>query len=193
MEQRPQAGTGRAAGRRPPPEPHPAPPADGPSVPWRSRAGRWAGLAVAAGVLLAPPPAGLDAAGWRTAAVGLLMAVWWMTEALPIAATALLPLVLFPVLGIASMADAAAPYAHPLIFLFLGGFLLALALERWRLHRRIALSVVHRLGARPVRLVAGFMVASALLSMWISNTATAMLMLPIGLSLVELVEGGGAG
>jgi sodium-dependent dicarboxylate transporter 2/3/5 len=86
------------------------------------------------------------------------------------------------------MADAAAPFAHPLIFLFLGGFLLALAMERWRLHRRIALAVVLRLGTRPVRLVAGFMVASALLSMWISNTATAMLMLPIGLSLVDLVR-----
>jgi sodium-dependent dicarboxylate transporter 2/3/5 len=140
-------------------------------------------------MLLAPPPAGLEAAGWRTAAVGLLMAVWWMTEALPIPVTALLPLVLFPLLGIAPIDATASPYAHPLIFLFLGGFLLALALERWRLHRRIALSVVRLLGARPARLVAGFMVASALLSMWISNTATAMLMLPIGLSLVELVQG----
>ena len=157
--------------------------------PLRARAGRWAGLAVAAAMLLAPPPAGLDAAGWRTAAVGLLMALWWMTEALPIPVTALLPLVLFPLLGVAGVDAAAAPYAHPLIFLFLGGFLIALALERWRLHRRIALSVVRLLGARPVRLVAGFMTASALLSMWISNTATAMLMLPIGLSLVELVQG----
>lgn len=159
----------------------------------RQRIGLAAGAVLAAGMLLAPPPGGLDAAAWCTAAVGVLMAVWWMTEALPIPATALLPLVLFPLLGIAPMADTAAPYAHPLIFLFLGGFLLALAMERWRLHRRVALRVVHRLGARPVRLVAGFMLASALLSMWISNTATAMLMLPIGLSLIELVDRGERG
>jgi len=154
----------------------------------RRRIGLPAGAALALGLFLLPPPAGLSAAAWHTAALGLLMAVWWMTEALPIPATALLPLALFPLFGVAPMADAAAPFAHPLIFLFLGGFLLALAMERWRLHRRIALAVVLRLGTRPVRLVAGFMVASALLSMWISNTATAMLMLPIGLSLVDLVR-----
>jgi sodium-dependent dicarboxylate transporter 2/3/5 len=154
----------------------------------RRRLGLPAGAVLAVGLLLLPPPAGLTPAAWHTAALGLLMAVWWMTEALPIPATALLPLALFPLFGVASMEKAAAPFAHPLIFLFLGGFLLALAMERWRLHRRIALAVVMRLGTRPVRLVAGFMVASALLSMWISNTATAMLMLPIGLSLVDLVR-----
>jgi sodium-dependent dicarboxylate transporter 2/3/5 len=159
---------------------------DGASL--RARIGFWLGLALGAGLALAPAPEGLSAAAWRTAAVGVLMAVWWMSEALPIPVTALLPLALFPLAGIAPVDDAAAPYAHPLIFLFLGGFLLALALERWNLHRRLALAVVLRLGTRPVRLVAGFMAASAFLSMWISNTATAMLMLPIGLSLVALVE-----
>jgi sodium-dependent dicarboxylate transporter 2/3/5 len=121
------------------------------------------------------------------------MAVWWMTEAIPIPATSLLPLALFPLAGVADLEAAAAPYANPLIFLFLGGFLIARAIERWGLHRRIALAVVHRVGTRPTRLVAGFMAAAAFLSLWISNTATAMLMLPIALSLVALVRGEAAG
>jgi sodium-dependent dicarboxylate transporter 2/3/5 len=151
--------------------------------------GRFAGLGLFLIVLLAPPPPGLELPGWRAAAVGLLMAVWWMTEALPIAATSLLPLLLFPLLGILPIRQAAAPYANPLIFLFLGGFLIALAMERWELHRRVALLTIRAVGVRPSRVVAGFMIASAGLSMWISNTATAMMMLPIGLSVVQLVEG----
>ncbi|HEX9733466.1 MAG TPA: DASS family sodium-coupled anion symporter [Thermoanaerobaculia bacterium] len=154
----------------------------------RQRAGLVVGLAVFAVMLLVPPPGGLEPAAWRTAAAGLLMAAWWMTEAIPIPAASLLPLVLFPLLGVAPIGAAAASYANPLIFLFLGGFLIALAMERWRLHRRLALNVIARLGTRPARIVAGFMVASAFLSMWISNTATAMMMLPIGLSVIELVE-----
>jgi len=156
-----------------------------------SRRRRW-GLILGLGVFLLisglPVPAGLDPAGWRTAAVGLLMAVWWMTEALPIAATSLLPLLLFPLLGILPMREAAAPYANPLIFLFLGGFLIALAMERWDLHRRVALRTIRAVGVRPSRVVAGFMIASAGLSMWISNTATAMMMLPIGLAVIRLVR-----
>jgi sodium-dependent dicarboxylate transporter 2/3/5 len=120
------------------------------------------------------------------------MAIWWSTEALPVAATALLPIVLFPLLGIADVGTAAAPFAHPLIFLFLGGFLIAGGIQRWNLHRRIALSLVLRLGTRPARLVGGFMVATAFLSMWVSNTATTMLMLPIAVSLIgELGAGEG--
>ncbi|HEX5726761.1 MAG TPA: DASS family sodium-coupled anion symporter [Longimicrobiaceae bacterium] len=141
-----------------------------------------------AALLLLPPPAGLSAAGWRAAAVGALMAVWWVTEAAPIPATSLLPLVLFPALGVAPIDAAAAPYANPLIFLFLGGFLLAAAMQRWGLHRRIALTVVGAMGTRPASLVGGFMAATALISMWVNNTATAMMMLPIGLSVVELVR-----
>jgi sodium-dependent dicarboxylate transporter 2/3/5 len=132
------------------------------------------------------PPAGMTPEAWSTAAVGLLMAVWWVTEAIPIAATAMLPLVLFPLLGVSGIRDAAAPYANPIIFLFLGGFMIALAMQRWQLHRRIALTVVTALGTRPSRLVLGFMVATAFLSMWVSNTATAVMMMPIGLSVIGL-------
>lgn len=152
------------------------------------RLGFWLGLAVFGTMLLFPAPAGLSAAGWDTAAVGVLMAVWWMTEALPIPATALLPLVLFPLLGIADARDAASPYANPLIFLFLGGFILAKGMERWRLHRRLALALIARVGTSPRRLVLGFVAASGLLSMGISNTATALMMLPIGLSVVEVAR-----
>jgi solute carrier family 13 (sodium-dependent dicarboxylate transporter), member 2/3/5 len=159
----------------------------------RRRLGLAAGAALAGGMLLAPAPAGLSDAGWRTAAVGVLLALWWMTEALPIPVVSLLPILLFPLLGVAPVGAAAAPYAHELIFLFLGGFLLARGIERRGLHRRIALAVVARVGTRPRRLVAGFMLASAFLSLWISNTATTMLMLPIALSLVALVERAGGG
>jgi sodium-dependent dicarboxylate transporter 2/3/5 len=152
----------------------------------------WAGLIgglLLFGILLAiPAPPGLSPAGWHTAAVGLLMATWWITEAIPIPATSLLPLVLFPLLGAGSIDEAARPYANPLIFLFMGGFLIALAMQRWDLHRRIALSVIQAVGTRPPALVFGFMLASAFLSMWVSNTATAMMMMPIGLSVVRLTE-----
>ena len=120
--------------------------------------------------------------------MGILMAIWWMTEAIPISATALLPLALFPLLGIADIRATAAPYANPLIFLFLGGFLIAAGMERWNLHRRLALRIIAMMGPRPYAILAGFMIASAFLSMWVSNTATALMMLPIGLSVAELVR-----
>jgi len=134
-----------------------------------------------------PAPAGLAPAAWRTAAVGVLMAVWWVTEAIPIPATALLPLALFPLLGVADIRDAAAPFANPIIYLFLGGFLIARAMEATGLPRRIALGSIRVLGARPRSIVAGVMASCAFLSMWVSNTATALMMLPIGLSLIALV------
>jgi sodium-dependent dicarboxylate transporter 2/3/5 len=130
------------------------------------------------------PPAGLDAAGAAALACTLWVAVWWLTETAPIAVTALLPIVLFPVSGVTDAAATAAAYADPVTFLFLGGFLVALAVERWGLHRRIAVSVVRALGDDPRRLLGGFMLATASLSMWVSNTATAMLMVPIALSVV---------
>lgn len=120
------------------------------------------------------------------AAIAILMALWWITEALPLAVTALLPIAAFPLFGLASTAQAARPFAHPLIFLFLGGFLLALAMQRWQLHRRMALHILARSGASATGIIGGFMVATAFLSMWVSNTATAMLMLPIGMSVIEL-------
>ncbi len=153
---------------------------------------RWIGLIggpLAAGImLLAGPPAGLGQDAWFVAALTVLMATWWVSEALPIAATALLPAAALPLLGVSSPEQTMAAYANPMIFLFLGGFLIAMAIQRWGLHRRIALLILSATGGRDDLLVAGFMGATALLSMWVSNTATAAMMLPIGLSVIGLVE-----
>lgn len=124
----------------------------------------------------------------RMAAIAGFMAVMWVTEAIPMAATSLLPMVLYPVMGIMAGKAAAAVYFNSTIFLFMGGFLIALAMERWNLHKRIALFTVKTIGGGPARIVFGFMMASAFLSMWISNTATAVMMLPIGLSIVSKME-----
>ncbi len=133
---------------------------------------------------------GLSEGGRAVAATGVLMAVLWLTEALPVAVTSLLPLVAIPLLtgGGIEIAQVAAPYANPNIFLFLGGFLIALSMQTWGLHRRMALHIILRIGSRPDRLVLGFMTASAFLSMWISNTATTVMMLPIALSVIDLVR-----
>jgi sodium-dependent dicarboxylate transporter 2/3/5 len=128
---------------------------------------------------------------WQVDGVAALMAIWWVTEALPIPVTALVPIVAFPLTGVATINQAAAPYANPLIFHFLGGFMLALALERWKLHRRIALTILKQFGARPSALVAGFLMATASLGMWVSNTATALMMLPIALSVIGLLHADG--
>lgn len=116
------------------------------------------------------------------------MAVWWMTEAVELYATALLPLVALPMTGAAPVRAAAAPYAHELIFLFMGGFLIALAMQRWGLHRRMALRALRAAGDHPAGIVACFMGVTAFFSMWVSNTATAVMMLPIALSIISLVE-----
>ncbi|WP_346913580.1 SLC13 family permease [uncultured Roseibium sp.] len=149
------------------------------------KAGLLGGLLALVVILALPHPQGLTAEGWAVAGVGLLMAIWWMSEALPLAATALVPLVLFPLLGISSFDSAAQSYANPLIFLFLGGFILARGLERWQLHRRLALKVLRRVGENPPAIVAGMMGITAFLSMWVSNTATSMVMLPIAQSIVS--------
>lgn len=144
------------------------------------------GPLLAGGLLVMDPPAGCSPTAWATAAVTVLMATWWVTEALPLPVTALLPVPLLPALGVVDIDAAAAPYANPLVFLFLGGFLLAAGVQRQDLHRRVALAVVALAGPQPDRLVAGVLGATAVLSMWVSNTATAAMMLPIALALANL-------
>lgn len=126
----------------------------------------------------------LDDSVREVIAVAAWMAIWWITEAIPMAVTALLPVTLFPLLGSVSLKAAAEPYAHPLIFLFFGGFLVSIALQKWALHRRFAVSLLRRIGDEPARIVGGFMLATAFLSMWLSNTATTIMMLPIALSVI---------
>jgi sodium-dependent dicarboxylate transporter 2/3/5 len=158
---------------------------------------QWAGWILGPGALLAtlllPAPDGLSPEGWHTAGAALLMAVFWICESVPIPVTALLPLVLFPALHLGDIRETAAPFANPIIYLFLGGFLIALAMQRWNLHRRIALNLIGVMGTRPARIVAGFLLSSALISMWVSNTATALMMLPIALSVVQLLPAAGQG
>jgi sodium-dependent dicarboxylate transporter 2/3/5 len=154
----------------------------------RTRVGLGSGLLVAVVIVFLPLPDGMSEAGRRTAAVTALMAVWWISEAIPIAATALLPIFVFPLLGISSTRDACAPYADPTNLFFLGGLMIAAAVERWGLQRRLALHVMNRLGGSPRQLVLGFMTATAMISMWTSNAATTMMMLPIALAVLEHFE-----
>ena len=130
-------------------------------------------------MLVAGPMGGMSESAWRTAAVGIWMALWWILETVPIAATALIPLLVLPLLGIASMQEAAAPYANPVIYLFFGGFILAAAFESCGLHRRLALTLLRVVGTRPDRMVLGFMIACGFVSMWVSNTAATLMMLPL--------------
>jgi len=126
--------------------------------------------------------------GWDVFSIALWMIIWWIFEAIPIFATALLPIVLFPSTSVFNLTDATTPYASPIIFLFMGGFMLALALEKHQLHRRIALNLIRLTGTNANGIILGFMLATAILSMWISNTATAVMMLPIALSVIKLLE-----
>ena len=121
------------------------------------------------------------------AAVGLCMAIWWMTEAIPVYVTALLPMALFPLADATSIREVTIPYGHELVFLFLGGFILALSLERWGLHRRIALLSLRTVGSSPKLIIAAFMGISASLSMWVTNTATTIMLLPVALSVISLL------
>jgi solute carrier family 13 (sodium-dependent dicarboxylate transporter), member 2/3/5 len=131
------------------------------------------------------PPADLSPKAWSALALLALMVIWWVSEAIPVAATALLPLGLLPLLGVAKPAAAAAPYGDPIIFLFIGGFMVAAAIEQSGLHKRIALGVLMAVGSSPAAIVGGFMIATTLLSMWISNTATALMMTPIALAVCK--------
>jgi len=141
---------------------------------------------------LTPAPLGLDTAAWLVCGLAAWMMIWWITEVLPLAVTALLPVIFLPLSGVISLSDATAPYANPVVFLFLGGFLLALAIQSSGLHRRMALKVVKLGGARLDYLVATVMAATAVLSMWISNTAAAAILLPIALSILALARQGEA-
>ncbi|WP_347329932.1 SLC13 family permease [Marinimicrobium locisalis] len=150
---------------------------------WLSGALGVVGLAL---VLWLPSPEGLSPSAWHALGLTWLMAVFWIAETLPLAVTALLPIVLGPLLGLAAPPEVTRAYAHPLIFLFLGGFVLGLAMERWRLHERIALWILSAVGGTTQREIAGFMLATAFLSMWVSNTATSIMMLPIALSVIQV-------
>lgn len=152
------------------------------------------GLLLGLGFLLIsitlPVPENMSISAWHTAGIALLLAAWWATEVLPIPVTSLLPVLLFPALGVMTMEESTAPYAEPTIFLLLGGFIIATGLSRWNLHRRLALNILIRAGNSPTALIAGFMVATALMSMWISNTASTIMMIPIALSLAgEIIKG----
>ena len=149
--------------------------------------GLWLGPALAV-LFLAFPVAPDNMPASRLAAVAVLMAVWWVTDAIPLFATALVPLVLYPLLSIMDGGDTAPLYFNSTIVLFIGGFMIALTMEKWNLHRRIALNIIHFVGGGPARIVLGFMLAAAFLSMWISNTATAVMMVPIGLAIVLQIE-----
>ncbi|MBD3288270.1 DASS family sodium-coupled anion symporter [candidate division KSB1 bacterium] len=150
----------------------------------RNKIGFWLGIPLFFGVLFFPFSESLSPEAQRTLAVAVLMACWWITEAIPIPATALVPIVAFPFLKILPAGKVVTAYADSNIFLFLGGFLLAITMQRWELHRRIALRLIRRIGLSPGRLIFGFMIATAFLSMWISNTATTMMMYPIGLAII---------
>ena len=134
------------------------------------------------------PPEGLSLGGFYLIGVTLWMAVWWTTEAVPISVTALLPVILFPLLEILSISETTQQYGHKYVFLYIGGFILAIAIERWNLHKRIALHIIKLLGGKASYLILGFMVATAFLSMWISNTATTVMMLPIAIAIANQIQ-----
>ena len=150
--------------------------------------GFFVGIIASLIVLFLPESDGLAPEAQRAAAIFVLMGVWWATEAVPIAITALIPLVFFPLLGVASIEATAAPYANKNIFLFLGGFFLSLAIQKCNLHKRIALTILKFTGTRGKSIIAGFMVSSCLLSMWIMNTSTTIMLLPIGLAIIAVVK-----
>ena len=143
------------------------------------RAGFWLGVGLFAAFLVLPPPDGLSVAGWRTAAVTALMATWWFTEAVPVTLTGSLPFLVLPLLGVAKPDAVAGQYMSPVLFLVLGGAVIGLAFEKWDLHRRMALGVISRAGADPSRLLFAIMAVTAFISMWVNNSATTVMMIPI--------------
>ncbi len=159
------------------------------TFPLSKKIGLFSGPLAFLGILLLPVLPPLTPEGQQVIAVAVWMLTWWISEAVQLPVTALLPIVLLPLLGISQgIAEATAPYANPIIFLFMGGFMIALALEKWNLHRRIALSIVQQTGTNANGILLGFMLATAFLSMWISNTATAVMMLPIANSMIKILK-----
>ncbi len=134
------------------------------------------------------PPSGMPESAFSMLGITLWMAIWWVTEAIPIGVTALLPIILFPLTGAVDLSSTTASYGHRYIFLYMGGFMLAIAIEKWNLHKRIALQVIRIIGTNVSKIILGFMVATAFLSMWISNTATSVMMLPIAMSIVTQLK-----
>jgi len=153
-----------------------------------ARVGLLLGPALWLALRLIDGPASMPPAAWGALGVMLWMATWWITDAVPLAVTAMLPLILFPVFGVLSVSATAAPYANPVIFLFLGGFLLAKGIERSGLHRRMAYAILGTVGTSPAALIGGFMAATAFISMWVSNTATVMMIFPMAISIIALAE-----
>lgn len=156
------------------------------------RSGFWIGVALFASMQAMPAPAGLSAEGWSVAALTLLIACWWFTEAVPVALTGSLPFLALPLMGIAKPDAVAAQYMSPVMFLILGGAMLGLAFERWGLHRRVALSVMSRVGSSPGALLFALMAVTAFISMWVNNSATTVMMLPIALAVLSTTHGEGA-
>lgn len=149
------------------------------------RWGLWGGLAVFVAMLLLPPAQGMPLPAWHASAIVVLMATWWMTQALPLTATALVPFLAFPLLGIMNASDTTAAYYSPILFLVLGGAIIALAIERTGLHRRLALAIVSRGGSTPAAMLLAFMAATAILSLIVSNTATTLIMMPIAVAVLH--------
>ena len=153
-----------------------------------ARWGLWGGLAAFIVMLLLPAPGGMPLAAWHTTAIVVLMATWWMTQALPLTATALVPFLAFPLLGIMDANGTAAAYYSPILFLVLGGAIIALAIERTGLHRRLALAIVSRGGSTPAAMLLAFMTATAILSLIVSNTATTLIMIPIAVAVLHAAK-----
>ncbi len=138
--------------------------------------------------ILLEPPENLSKQGFITIGVSIFISIWWITEIIPIPITSLLPILFFPILGIANIKEVTAPYSNPLIYLFLGGFMIALAMEKWGLHKRIALNIISFIGTSPKKIILGFLISTMFLSMWVNNTSTAMMMVSIALPIISILE-----
>jgi sodium-dependent dicarboxylate transporter 2/3/5 len=154
-----------------------------------TRIGFWAGPLLFLLLWLGVHPAGMSQEAIAVMAVTVWIAVWWVSESVPLPVTSLLPIILFPLLKVSAIGDTTSAYGHPLVFLYIGGFLLAIAIEKTGLHNRIAINIIRSMGVKLHMIVLGFMISTGFLSMWISNTATAVMMLPIGLAIIKVASG----